>query len=247
MIAWAGAVAHAAGRVTPVADSRIDQKLRTDQVEIPWRREPELRPDARHGGEAIVTIDDDAVTKTRPVKDYRHPELDDRLRRTRTRREARLFARAREAGVATPIVTDVDVEGARLRMRRARGRRLRDHLDELPADEQRQALRAFGTALARLHRGDVAHGDPTTSNAFLREDGDVELIDFGLARPAEEPEPKATDLHVLDEALDATHEDPAGGFEAVLAGYRDVGDKAVIRQLEEVRSRGRYRGSEDAA
>jgi N6-L-threonylcarbamoyladenine synthase/protein kinase Bud32 len=247
MIAWAGAVAKAAGHTTPVSESRIDQKRRTDQVPIPWRREPTLEPDPLRGGEAIVTIDDGVVTKTRPSKDYRADELDARLRRTRTRREALLLARAREAGVATPIVLDVDVTGARLCMREAGGERLRDTLDELAADDQRRALEAFGRALARLHRADVAHGDPTTSNAFLHGERRVELIDFGLARPAEEVEPKATDLHVLDEALDATHDDPAGGFEAVLAGYREAGEKAVLRQLEEVRSRGRYRGSEDAA
>jgi N6-L-threonylcarbamoyladenine synthase/protein kinase Bud32 len=247
MIAWAGAVAHEAGRVTPVADSRIDQKLRTDQVEVPWRSEPKLRPDARRGGEAIVDIEGELVTKARPVKDYRHPALDERLRRRRTSREARLLARAREAGVPTPIVHDVDPPPARLRMRRARGVRLRDALEGLSPEDQRSTLEAFGHALASLHQADIAHGDPTTSNAFVREDGRVELIDFGLASLEDEPEPKATDLHVLDEALDATHDDPAGGFDAVLAGYRAAGDEAVLGQLEEVRARGRYRGSEDAA
>lgn len=241
MIAWAGAVAHDAGRRTPVAESRVDQKLRTDEVPIPWRREPELSPDGLRGGEAIVEVREDTVAKTRPVKDYRHDELDRRLRRRRTRQEARLLARAREAGLATPIVLDVDNRQARLEMRRARGRRLRDALDAMPAEEQRATLAAFGRALAGLHRADVAHGDPTTSNAFRRPDGRVELIDFGLATVTDEPEPKAIDLHVLDEALDATHAEPAGGFEAVLDGYRDEGDKAVLRQLEEVRSRGRYR------
>jgi len=241
MIAWQGALACEHGRTTPVPDSHVDQGQRTDEVDTPWRGTPDTDPDPLRGGEAIATVDGDRVAKTRPRKDYRHPDLDQRLRAQRTRSEARLLAQARAHHVPTPIVHDVDVEGARLTMQRAEGNRLRDALDKLPAKRQRETLRAFGTALARLHAGDIAHGDPTTSNAFVH-DGEVSFIDFGLAGVAEDPEPKATDLHVLAEALEATHADPAGGFDAVLDGYRETGEPAVLTRLDEVRGRGRYKG-----
>ena len=64
------------------------------------------------GAEATVTrtefLGRDAVVKTRSVKGYRHPDLDSHLRSSRTRTEVRVMREAREAGVRTPVVYDVD-------------------------------------------------------------------------------------------------------------------------------------------
>ena len=66
----------------------------------------------QQGAEATVAFVDGRVVKRRPPRTYRHPALDERLRRERTRREARLTSQARRQGVPTPVVRDVDVREA---------------------------------------------------------------------------------------------------------------------------------------
>ncbi len=243
MIAWTGAVQLAHGPPTPLSASRIDQKQRTDMVEAPWRSERPSHPDPANGAEARVGFVDGTACKVRPAKGYRHEQLDAEIRAQRTRSEAELIAEARTAGVPTPIVLDVDPARASVTMQRVTGDRFRDVLDELAPKRRRDALAGLGQALGRLHEHGIAHGDPTTSNAFLAEDGRVTLIDFGLAQRTHEVEDHATDLHVLDEALDATHPDPEAGVDAVLDGYQPDHRDAVLTRLDEVRARGRYRGS----
>ena len=69
------------------------------------------------GAEADLLLDEDwngvkALVKRRGEKKYRHPELDAEIRRSRTIREASVIHRAKEAGVPTPLIYQVDVGGA---------------------------------------------------------------------------------------------------------------------------------------
>ncbi len=125
MIAVLGAKMYDAGDTLALEDSRVDPNFRPDQVPVTWRTdEPDLtlgreeRPGTVQGAEALVTLDPDAgrVTKRRQVKSYRHPQLDERLRTERTRLEARLTSLARQEGVPTPVLSDVDATEARLEL-----------------------------------------------------------------------------------------------------------------------------------
>lgn len=243
MIAWNGAVQLATGHHTPVSASSVDQRWRTDHVNAPWRTTTVTQGDPTRGAEAIIHMANGTVTKERVPKTYRMAELDDRLRGARTLSEARLLSEARAAGVATPIVLDVDPDGASLTMERVEGRRLRDILDDLGPRDRADALAALGQALGQLHEAGIAHGDPTTSNAFLAPDGRVVLIDLGLAHKTDEDEDLATDLHVLAEALEATHHNVPEGLDGVLEGYQPEGWMAILDTLEAVEARGRYRGT----
>ena len=77
------------------------------------------------GAEATVTrtefLGRDAVLKTRSVKGYRHPDLDSRLRASRTRTEVRVIREARDAGVRTPVIYDVDPSEGTVTMEYVRG------------------------------------------------------------------------------------------------------------------------------
>jgi N6-L-threonylcarbamoyladenine synthase/protein kinase Bud32 len=243
MIAWTGAVRLAHDGPTPIEASNVDQGQRTDQVEVPWRRPGDASPDPTHGAEARVELAAGIARKARPAKRYRHPALDERLRGRRTRDEARLLARARRAGVATPVVLDVDPARAQVTMQRAPGQRARDALDGLDADDQAAALEALASSLARLHAAGVAHGDPTTSNVFL-DGGAAVWIDFGLARATEDPEAHATDLHVLDEALAATHPGLTPRLDDALGAYDPPHREEVLARFDQARRRGRYREDE---
>lgn len=189
------------------------------------------------GAEATLYRDDRAVVKQRHQKKYRHSELDERLRRERTDREARLLQAAREAGVNVP---DVEETGEfELRMEMVTGTVLKD-----VAGERSEMWPAIGESVARLHRRNVIHGDLTTSNMIVQ-DEELYLIDFGLGFFSERVEDRATDLHLLQEVLESTHPDLAeDAMDAVLAAYREESDDAaaVVDRFDEIEERGRYTG-----
>jgi TP53 regulating kinase-like protein len=72
------------------------------------------------GGEAEVKIYENVVEKIRRPKRYRHPKLDEMLRRSRTRTEAKIISLARKQGVPTPII--LDIEGDKIVMERIKGK-----------------------------------------------------------------------------------------------------------------------------
>jgi TP53 regulating kinase and related kinases len=132
----------------------------------------------------------------------------------------------------------------------------------------RKLLRSVGRAVGDMHSiGGVVHGDLTSSNMMVRPnpkldqvngtahdagselslEGDIVLIDFGLATQSIQDEDRAVDLYVLERAFGSTHPKQEGMFmEEVLEsqeGYRGSfkGSKVVLKRLEEVRLRGRKR------
>jgi Kae1-associated kinase Bud32 len=180
------------------------------------------------------------VAKRRLAKAYRHPQLDGRLRRERTKLEAALLAQARLAGVQVPTVVDVDLVSAVLRMSLVGGRRLRDVIDEEPARRLEWARR-FGAEIGRLHQAGIVHGDPTTSNAHV--DGDrLVLLDFGLSSRNVEVEDQGVDLHLVERTFESSHAAKDGLFDAFLQGYRSTFPhaKAVERRMHDIKARARY-------
>ena len=89
------------------------------------------------GAEAVITeteyLGRDAVVKYRPPKTYRLPELDAHIRSSRTRNEARIMHEARDAGVRTPCVYDIDLKQCSITMERIRGERRFASVGELQA------------------------------------------------------------------------------------------------------------------
>jgi len=260
MIAVLGAKMAAAGETVSVAESGVDPDFRPDEVPVRWYGSSERREDDQtdrgersdprsesarsrqrsdgsptRGAEATVRVEDGTVVKTRVAKTYRHPSLDDRLRRERTRAEARLTSEARRAGVPTPLVHDVDVDEARLTLEHVGDR-------DLAAALTPDRARRVGEALAALHGAGLVHGDPTTRN--VRVGGDrLWLIDFGLGAHSGHVEDHAMDLHVFEGSVAGTaaEDEAAAAREAAREGYRAAGDEAVLARLADVDARGRYR------
>ncbi|WP_247002543.1 bifunctional N(6)-L-threonylcarbamoyladenine synthase/serine/threonine protein kinase [Halosolutus gelatinilyticus] len=239
MIAVLGAKMYEVGDVLPIEESRVDPNFRPDQVPVSWRTdEPELAIGRENGtvqgAEATVDLSPEAgrATKRREVKTYRHPKLDDRLRRERTRIEARLTSQARREGVPTPVLSDVDSRESRLVLEYVGDRDLRESLS---ADR----VRDVGRHLANLHRAGFVHGDPTTRNVRTSPERTY-LIDFGLGYHTDHVEDYAMDLHVFDQSLVGTASDPGPLRRAVREGYRDAGEERVLDRLREIEGRGRY-------
>ena len=189
------------------------------------------------GAEAILYRDGDRVIKKRIRKKYRHPILDERIRRFRTRREAKLLKRARELGVPAPRVIEV-IDDDTLVMEYIEGRTLKDVLKE---EKRIDLMEALGRLVATLHQNDVVHGDLTTSNVILSGET-LYLIDFGLGEVTKRIEDKAVDLVCFEKSYTATHSDFPEGWEAFLRSYADhypEGER-VLKRMEEVKRRARY-------
>lgn len=193
----------------------------------------------------VSLIDEKVIVKHRIPKRYRIPEIDIKLRKERTVREARILHRAKEFGVNCPHVYEVNLRDMVIVMEFIEGVRLKEHLEEIPMEERLRLCREIGRQIGKLHRAGIVHGDLTTSNMILRE-RKVYLIDFGLADFDSTLEARGVDLHLLKRAMESTHytwfEE---GFRAVLEGYGEVlGEKAreeIEEKIEEIESRGRYR------
>jgi TP53 regulating kinase-like protein len=203
--------------------------------------------------------------KIRPRKTYRHPVLDARLTKTRILAEARVLVRCKKEGVNVPGVVAADWEAGWLALEWIEGRTVRQCLDDYLRGQEAAGLEAgssnpeivglmekVGRVVGRLHEMSVVHGDLTTSNLMLRHEvsngegelsleGDVFLIDFGLATQSGMEEDRAVDLYVLERAFGSTHPQAEGLFKEVLRAYGETckNGKQVLRRLEDVRMRGR--------
>ncbi|WP_254536215.1 bifunctional N(6)-L-threonylcarbamoyladenine synthase/serine/threonine protein kinase [Halomarina litorea] len=241
MIAVLGARMAEAGDTVAVSDSRVLPNYRPDEVDVTWRADEDVARETsvgtQRGAEAAVRrVGDASVEKARAPKVYRHPELDDRLRRERTRGEARLLHDARKLGVSTPVIRDVDPREATLTLEHVGASDLGESLSE-------GAVGAVGRHLATLHGAGLVHGDPTTRNVRVSGADASErvwLIDFGLGFHSSHVEDYAMDLHVFEQSLAGTARDPAPLLGAFEAAYREAGDPRVVAQLREIEGRGRY-------
>jgi N6-L-threonylcarbamoyladenine synthase/protein kinase Bud32 len=242
MVAVLGAKMAAAGDTLAVPDSAIDADFRPDQVPVTWR-DPDDGEPARGGGEdgdtikgaeATVEVGADRVLKRRLARSYRHPALDERLRRERTRREARLTSAARREGVPTPVVSDVDPREATVTFGFVGDCDLRDALTESRA-------RDVGRHLATIHDAGFVHGDPTTRNVRV-DDERTYLIDFGLGYATRDEEDHAVDLHVFAQSLAGTADDAEALTAAAESAYRAASERPdlVLDRLRAVEGRGRY-------
>eukprot|EP01060_Flectonema_neradi_P040354 TRINITY_DN9157_c0_g1_i1.p1 TRINITY_DN9157_c0_g1~~TRINITY_DN9157_c0_g1_i1.p1 ORF type:complete len:231 (+),score=42.83 TRINITY_DN9157_c0_g1_i1:78-770(+) len=186
-----------------------------------------------------------AVVKERPTKGYRHPTLDKQLRGRRTAAEAKALARCRKLGIRVPAVYNCDMETMTIIMERIAGRPLREVIanPNTTSEVKSKLAEQSGVALAKLHSADMVHGDLTTSNIFVSENGEIYLIDFGLSSQSTFPEDHAVDLYVFERAVLSTHPGEDEFTEVAIKSYKKAAKKGAqtMERLEKVRARGRKR------
>ncbi len=187
------------------------------------------------------------VEKLRVEKKYRAPALDRSIRSSRTKREARLLSRAKEAGVLCPVVYQMG--GFFIRMKFLKGKMLYRELRRRRITS-REIASAAGI-LARLHSSDIIHGDFTPANLMLTKDG-MAVIDFGLGSISTDAEDKATDIVMMKRSLATFSEVGRGrptkmkkalgeyGGRFVSAYSKAGGKKKIVRMVSEIEKRARY-------
>jgi TP53 regulating kinase and related kinases len=196
----------------------------------------------KRGAEAVLYIDKGELVKERIKKGYRLPEIDQRLRVQRTRKEAKLLCEARAAGVLTPKVLSVDDKQAKISMEFIEGERLKDILNKTTDAKRKKIALDVGRSVGILHSRGIVHGDLTTSNMILK-DGKIFIIDFGLGKTSTKFEDLATDLSVLKEAMKSTHFKYLNVlWDSFIKGYRQTNNNfnKVLDTLNGIEKRGRY-------
>jgi len=183
------------------------------------------------GAEAEIIREGDTIIKHRIPKAYRIKHIDEKLRKSRTRKEAKII---KELPVPGPRLIKVDDKSMMIEMEYLDGPRLADVLEK---KDYLKLSKEIGKKLRIMHDKDIMHGDLTTSNMILLDE--LYFIDFGLSFTSNKVEDKAVDLHLLRQALESKHyriwEEC---FREVLNGYKD---KTVEKRLEKVEQRGRYK------
>ena len=214
----------------------------------------------QQGAEAVILKKGDLILKKRIKKSYRIDELDEKIRKLRTRSETNLLERASKI-IPIPKVIKSDEKSKEIDMEFIDGKKLSESLDNFKLEKQKQVCREIGKSVAKLHDSGIIHGDLTTSNMILKEEktisheqkikgrsdngklGSLYFIDFGLGFMSNKIEDKAVDIHLLKQALEAKHfQNWKALFKEVIKSYKNSRDyNLVIERLEKVEKRRRYR------
>ena len=182
----------------------------------------------------------DSILKIRKKKDYRVHSLDMRIRTLRTIREAKMISEAKSFGITTPLVYFVDEKKCEIYLQLIKGKLVRD----LSLNKIIKICTEIGKMVGTLHKNGVMHGDLTTSNFILSNQGLV-IIDFGLSQKTDKVDDYAIDLRLFKEVLNSAHaqivEDAWLSF---VLGYRKIlGNmltEKVLSHVSVIEKRGRY-------
>lgn len=224
----------------------------------------------QQGAEAIISLRDNQITKNRIKKSYRIKEIDDKLRKSRTKSEAKIINKL-EKIIPVPKILKTD-EKQEIIMQFIDGKKLSDNLESL---DYKKISKIIAENITKMHNQGIIHGDLTTSNMIYVENsnkrlsnktdaslnqslhnpkklndtdinnkklGKVYFIDFGLAFHSNKIEDKAVDLHLLQQALEAKHFTIwQECIKIILDNYKPEKYKEIIQRIKVIESRGRYK------
>jgi tRNA A-37 threonylcarbamoyl transferase component Bud32 len=118
------------------------------------------------GAEAVIFLNNKKhVVKDRIPKSYRIPEIDNKIRRQRTKSEIKLLIKASQI-INSPIPQE-SKDKFKIIMPLIEGKKLSEHLDTFSLEKQKSILGKIGESVAKLHKENIIHGDLTTSNMIL--------------------------------------------------------------------------------
>jgi len=132
------------------------------------------------GAEAKILLSDNFIIKDRISKSYRIKELDDKIRKQRTKGETKLLLKASEIiNAQKPLEYKSDYQ---IKMPFINGKKLSEHLNSFPIQKQKEICKKIGKEIAKLHDVDIIHGDLTTSNMILVEEDKKKVSDKNVEK-----------------------------------------------------------------
>ena len=190
------------------------------------------------GAEAIIYLEGNKIIKDRIKKNYRIKEIDEKLRKLRTRREAKILDKLQ--GII-PVPKLINIDNNIIEIEEIKGDKVRDILEK---SDYKKISYEIGEKIAIMHNHNIIHGDLTTSNMILNKENIIFFIDFGLSFFSHKVEDKAVDLHLLKQALESKHYRIFEGcFKSALEGYKSKSDdyEEIMKRFSIVEKRGRYK------
>ena len=190
------------------------------------------------GAESRLFLVKGRIVKDRFRKTYRIKEIDDRLRKSRTKREAKVLEKLQKIKFPVPkLIKNNKLD--KLEIQYIKGKLIKNILNN---NNCIKLSKEIGEKVAILHNNDIIHGDLTTSNMILNKE--IYFIDFGLSFFSHKIEDKAVDLHLLKEALESKHSKIwEKSYKAALESYTKnaVDGNDVLKRIKVVEKRGRYK------
>jgi eukaryotic-like serine/threonine-protein kinase len=193
------AMLEAAGTADPLLDRPVplttpggakqEERLETGMRLGSWK----IRSLIGHGGMGEVYLAeraDGAFAMAAAIKLLKR-ELFSFTNAQRFLRERRVLARLSHPNIARVLDAGTTDDGRPfLVMEYAPGSRLTDHsrARELSVRANVRLMRAVAEAVAEAHRHGVVHRDLKPANVLVSDDGQVKLLDFGIAHLPDEPE-----------------------------------------------------------
>lgn len=193
------------------------------------------------GAEAEIVLNKNIITKNRIPKTYRLKILDDKIRESRTKKEAKILTRAKEKNILVPKL--IKQNKFSLELEYIGGDKLSEKLNNYSAKKQSEIMKNIGIEVSKLHKEDIIHGDLTTSNIILK-NNKIYIIDFGLGFISKRIEDRAVDIYLIKRALEAKHyKNHEKLFDGFLLGYKinNKEYKEITDRLKKVETRGRYK------
>ncbi len=192
------------------------------------------------GAEARIFENKGKIIKERTAKSYRIQEIDESIRKFRTKRESKVIQELLKINFPVPKILSSSEKTKKIEMELIEGRKVRDIMTGKNAVSLGLEI---GEKIGRMHKHGIIHGDLTTSNMILAKE--IYFIDFGLSFFSQKTEDKAVDLHLLRQALESKHHLIwKKAFAAALKGYKKSEPNAgeILKRLEKVEERGRNKG-----
>jgi len=199
------------------------------------------------GAEAKIYLEENKIIKHRIPKTYRHKILDEKIRYSRNKKEAKILNKAKKLKINVPKIYNFDEKKQipqdkdKLILEYIDGEKLSDYLDSYDLKKQIIIMKKFGKQVGSLHQNDIIHSDLTTSNAILKK-SKIYIIDFGLSYISKKIEDKAVDIYLIKRALNTKHyKNYELLYDSFLKGYKTNKRKEILNRLKIVEKRGRYK------
>ncbi|SBS81358.1 EKC/KEOPS complex subunit BUD32, putative (BUD32) [Plasmodium malariae] len=199
-------------------------------------------------------IGKETVKKVIYRKYYRHKKIDAKIRKLRVSNEIKFTKKLASLNIDVPFLYFVDVKEKSLYFEYIKGCTI-NYIFKNIEEYEPNISKAVGIILAKIHNGNIIHGDFTTSNLILRNSyieknkiydyssnslyhlNDVDsiklcVIDFGLSFISAIVEDKAVDLFVLLKAIKSFHSEFSQLEEDILSGY-----KMMSNNFDEIRKK----------
>ncbi|WP_287951041.1 bifunctional N(6)-L-threonylcarbamoyladenine synthase/serine/threonine protein kinase [Acidiplasma sp.] len=246
MIAQAGLLMYKNGARQQIMETRVNQRFRIDEVEVPWIKSVKIEACVNRGAESKITRKDfygrDVIMKERLIKSYRNKKLDKKIRNERTRNEFMILYKLQSAGIKSPMVYDYDKYQNILTIQYIPGITLNQALNNNHDKEfYLDLMDKLGNTIALMHNNKISHGDLNPNNIIIN-GTQIYLIDPSMGKYLAKEEDLADDIFLFTESLKNLYENGKTLEKLFIDSYKKYykNPEDVLALVKEIADRRRY-------